>query len=285
MMTRTPATALATLLALGLAAPGRPAGPTPSATPERTTVPLTDPARPVRLEAHTINGSITVTGYDGRDVVVEARPATREDGREGEAKGAGRYPGMKLVPTRSTGLSIEERDNRVTVNTESWRTPLDLAIQVPRHASLELGCVNDCDIVVEKVEGEVEAQNVNGAITLDGISGSAVANTTNGAVKVAFERVEPGRAMSFVTLNGNVELTLPAATKANLSLGIDHQGDVYSDFEIAAAQAAPPQTGKRGSDGRFVLEIERALRGTINGGGPELTLRTFNGDIVLRKAK
>jgi hypothetical protein len=33
------------------------------------------------------------------------------------------------------------------------------------------------------------------------------------------------------------------------------------------------------------FEIESGIYGTVNGGGPEFELRTFNGDIFLRRAK
>lgn len=260
----------------GTAAPDTP-------TAERTTVPLTDPSKAVRLKVHTINGGITVKGYDGKDVIVEVRTRDKDDSGEGSAH----YSGMKRLANRSTGLSVEEENNVVTVSTESWRAPADLVIQVPAHASLDLGCINDGDVVVEHVQGDVEAQNVNGAITLTGISGSALANTTNGAVTVTFTRLDPAKAMSFVTLNGNVEVTLPASTKANLSLKIDQQGDIYTDFDIVTQAQAPAtaESGRRGKDGRYVLKLDRAMRGAINGGGQEMTLKTFNGDIIVHAAK
>ena len=250
---------------------------------ERTTIPLTDPTKAVHLKVHTINGGITVKGSAGKEVVVEVRSR----GQGGEAGDPHRYPGMKIVPSRSSGLSIEEADNVVTVTTESWRSPVDLVIEVPTRTSVDVGCINEGDIVIDQVQGDVVAQNVNGSIQLSAISGSALANTTNGDVKAGFLALEAGRAMSFVTLNGNVEVSLPASTKADLNLGIGNEGDIYSDFPIAtkAAPAAQKEAGTRGRDGRFVLKIDRAVRGTINGGGAELTLKTFNGDILLRAVK
>ena len=270
-------TLVAVLLAAGPQARGEEAG------VDRTTVSFSDPARPGRVKAHTINGGITVKGYEGKEVVVEARlrPGLDEGGR------GDRYPGMKRLPNRTSGLSVEEEGNVVEIKTESWRTPADLVIQVPFDTSLELGCVNDGDIVVDQARGEVEAQNVNGSITLGRISGAALANTTNGEVRVSFARLEPGKAMSFVTLNGNVDVTLPRGTKANLTLKIDNDGDVYSDFEIAtrSAPVTPAESGARRKDGRYVLKVDRSVYGTINGGGQELTLKTFNGDILVREAK
>jgi DUF4097 and DUF4098 domain-containing protein YvlB len=270
-----------TLLALLASAGTGFAAEEPSA--DRATVRLSDPSKPAWLRANTINGGISVKGYDGKDVVIEAR--VRGKGEDGE--GSDRYPGMKRLPMKSTGLTVEEQDNVVVVKTESWRTPADLVIQVPFNTSLRLGCVNGGSIVVEKATGEIEAQNVNGAITLTRISGSAVANTTNGSVIVTFARLDPAKAMSFVTLNGNVEVTLPRGSKANLSMKIDREGDIFSDFEIAtrAAPLAEGDGAKSRKDGRYVLKVDRSVYGSINGGGQEITMKTFNGDIVLHEPK
>jgi hypothetical protein len=35
--------------------------------------------------------------------------------------------------------------------------------------------------------------------------------------------------------------------------------------------------------GKYRLEVNRAIYGTVNGGGPEIELRTFNGSVYLRK--
>jgi len=253
------------------------------ATPDRATVRLSDPLKPAWVRAHTLNGGISVKGYEGKDVIIEARLRGRGD----DGDGGNRYPGMKRVPIRSTGLTVEEQDNVVVVKTESWRAPADLVIQVPFNTSLRLGCVNDGSIVVEKATGEIEAQNVNGPITLSHVSGSAVANTTNGSVIVTFDRVDPAKPMSFATLNGNVEVTLPRGTKANLALRIDRDGDIYSDFEIAtrATPLAEGDATKARKDGRYVLKVDRSVYGSIGGGGPEVTMKTFNGDIVLHELK
>jgi hypothetical protein len=39
------------------------------------------------------------------------------------------------------------------------------------------------------------------------------------------------------------------------------------------------------SDGKFRVQIDRTINGTINGGGTEATFKTYNGTIYLRKKK
>ena len=41
--------------------------------PERAVVPLSNPAKPAKIEVSIIRGSITVKGYEGKEVIVEAR--------------------------------------------------------------------------------------------------------------------------------------------------------------------------------------------------------------------
>ena len=48
--------------------------------PDRVSVPLSDPTRPAFIKAHLLNGGITVKGYEGKAVIVEARARASEDG-------------------------------------------------------------------------------------------------------------------------------------------------------------------------------------------------------------
>jgi hypothetical protein len=44
-------------------------------------------------------------------------------------------------------------------------------------------------------------------------------------------------------------------------------------------------TREQEGSGGYRVRMEKAVEGTIGGGGPELRFKTFNGDIVLRKPK
>src|SRR5947209_9347278 len=94
-----------TILAL-VCAPLTFAAPAATGNADRVTVPLSDPTRPAFIKAHLLNGGITVKGYEGKEVIVEARARTSEEGdRESH--------GMRRIPINSTGLEVEEESNRV----------------------------------------------------------------------------------------------------------------------------------------------------------------------------
>jgi DUF4097 and DUF4098 domain-containing protein YvlB len=270
---------------------------------DRAVVPLTDPAKPALIKADVLMGGITVKGYDGKEVIVEAkvreRSLTDEDDEDDvmavraveaeedkeEKDKAAKVAGMKKIGVVSTGLEVEESNNVVSISAESWKYAVDITIQVPRASSLELHSTNDGDIVVENVSGEIEVENVNGSNTLRNISGNAVVNTVNGDVTVTMTRVTPDKPMSFSSMNGDVDVTLPADIKANVKMK-SQQGEIYSDFDIALKPV--PQKAEevsKSGKGKYRISFEKHIYGAINGGGPEYAFNTFNGDVFIRKGK
>jgi DUF4097 and DUF4098 domain-containing protein YvlB len=260
---------------------------------DRVVVPFSDPGKPGLVKAHLINGGILVKGYEGKEVIVEATPrghAVGEDegemAEEGREKKPVKHAGMMRLKAGGGGLEIEESKNVVEIRVPAWKADVDLTIQVPVNTALELHAVNNGGIQVENVNGAIEVVNVNGGIRLARIAGSAVAQTVNGDVTAVFTRLDGKTPLSLVTLNGDVDITLPAAAKADFKLKIDNHGEIYSDFEMALQPRSEKTVeDKRDSGGRYKVRIDKTVFGSINGGGQEITLKTFNGDILLRKAK
>jgi DUF4097 and DUF4098 domain-containing protein YvlB len=242
---------------------------------DHVAVTLSDPSRPARVKASLIAGGITVKAYDGKEILVDARARSRESGEN---------DGPKRISIATTGLTVEEESNEVRVGTESFQRPIDLTITVPVHTSLYLRAVNDGNIVVTGVDGEMDIDDVNGSVTLNNIAGSAVAHALNGRLLATFTRVNQ-KPMAFSSLNGDIDVTFPADLKANVSLRSD-MGDVFSDFDVQlqAAASKPIVEDGRAQGGKYRVKVDKTIRGTINGGGPEIQFTNFNGGIYIRKA-
>jgi hypothetical protein len=306
-----------------------------SAAPERLVVPLSKPGQPATFEANVMFGSIKISGYDGKDIVVEAtaraksvvkndfgfgpalagtpglpapaappssgaaavipapRPARtpqplaffeREDEKSKKDKQA-KAAGLKPVPLAGSGLTVEEENNVVTLEVESWRQAYDLDIKVPAGTSLKIDGANLDKVLIENVSGQIEIESAGGGIKLTNVSGPIVAESANGDIEVVFNRVPAGKPMSFVTFNGDVDVTLPADTKASFRIK-SSMGEVFTDFDLAL-KAVPAEaeksTGREG--GKYRISLERAVIGSINGGGAEMSLQNFNGNIYIRKHK
>jgi len=248
---------------------------------DKVTVTFTDPARPGTLKVNLLEGSINVKGYQGKEVIIEANSRDHKSHRASE-----RTDGMRRLQSPGAGLTVEEENNVMSVRVGAMGRGVNLSIQVPTRTSLKLSNVNDGDITVERVQGEIEVNNVNGKVTLSNISGSVIAHALNDNVVAVFDAVTAGKTMSFSSLNGNIDVTFPQDVKANVVMKSD-QGEIYSDFDIRMdATGRPPVVeDSRPKGGKYRIRLEKALYGTINGGGPEMQFKNFNGDIYIRKKK
>lgn len=282
----------------------------------RLTMPFTDPSRPGTVIVSLLQGSVTVRASSGRDVTV-----TSAGVREVNNQASGRAAGLRRL-SRPAGLSITQENNVMTIGSDRFTSGDDVEVQVPARTHLKLNIVNGDEVVVERIEGDIEVNSMNGEITLTDVSGTVVAHATNGDVRATLRQVTADKPMAFTSLNGDVDVTLPASVRANLKLRSD-QGEVYTDFDVQIQQQRPrpsprvvvpptpplplptppvarvdPDSVKarerevreRARQARerarsIRVEVDTSIYGSINGGGPEFELRTFNGDVYLRKGK
>lgn len=246
---------------------------------EQLVVPLSEPGKPCKLEVHLMEGSIKVMAYEGKEVVIDVFGDSSHH-RENE----GAPSGMKRVGGgRGLEVNAQERDNTVTVNGGLSRLA-GVVIKVPQNlTSLKLNSVDHGAISASNISGALEINTVNGPITLKDISGSVVANTVNGPVVVTFKSIDPKAAMAFSTLNGQVDVTFPADLKSNVKLKTD-QGGIFTDYDIEVDKSAP-QVKKTGEGHLYKINIDEWVYGKINGGGPEMMMKTMTGNIYIRKTK
>lgn len=254
---------------------------------DRIPIPLTNPSRPVFLKVSVVNGGITVRGKTTNEVTVEAKLRQEDDETEETGKSPSNSSGLRLIPNTSTGLTVEEEDNEVSVSTGmvGVSRSVDLVIDVPLNTSVKLSTVNNGDIAVDHVNGDLEVSNVNGSVTLSQVSGSAVAHALNGELKATFTKVNPAKPMSFSSLNGTIDVTFPPDLKATLLLKSE-QGEIYSDFDMQLEKTINRvEESRKENKGRYRVSVEKGMKGKINGGGSEIVFKNFNGEIYVRKGK
>ncbi len=66
-----------------------------------------------------------------------------------------------------------------------------------------------------------------------------VAHSTNGKIVASLSRLAAGKSMSFSTFNGDIDVTLPADSKATLKARADN-GDIFTDFDVKLEPQQPP---------------------------------------------
>jgi len=254
-----------------------------STQPERITVPFRDASRPRTLNVELINGGITIRGYDGKDAIIETTGSDGRRDRDRDRRSGNVPEGMHRIDNVGGSLDIVEDNNVIRVKGGISRH-VDVVIQVPTQTSLSLKTLNGGGITVENISGEIDADNLNGPITVTNASGSVLAHSNNGKIVVSLNKVVPDKAMSFSTLNGEIDVTLPPDVKANVRMRTGN-GDIYTDFDMkmdSTGNASVVEDG-RNRGGRYRVRLDRSMTGTINGGGPEMQFSTLNGRILIRK--
>lgn len=250
---------------------------------DRVTVAFSDPSRIGLVRVELLSGGITIKGSDRKDVLVIARQRGATGGRTAGSDRGDASSGLRRL-TQLGGFTVEEERNVMTIETSTFNRTLDFEILVPARTNLKLETVNDGSITVDNVAGDLEVANTNGSIVMTAVAGSIVANTVNGRVQATMTRVTAQKSMAFTTLNGHVDVTLPASTRATFKLRSD-TGDVFTDFDLQVVQGPPPRVrdNRRDGGGRYEIAANKAIQGNVNGGGPEIEMRTFNGNVYVRK--
>jgi len=273
------------------------APPAPPTTPAPATTPKPAPAQMTKQQAKEFEAAIAaqmaeqevlakkITGYaKAANLYGEFFQDDKKRREEKEKKIAG----MKQLSGTSSGLEIEENDNVVEIRTESFKAATDLVIQVPAATSLEIRSSMDGAISVEGVSGEIDINNINGPVTLRNVSGNMLVHTVNGDIEAVLTRdarVAADKPLSFSSMTGDIDVTLPADVKASLKMKTD-QGEIYTDFDInMTRQPTRTEAAEKTDQGKFRISFDKSLLGLVNGGGREISFNTFNGDIYIRKKK
>jgi DUF4097 and DUF4098 domain-containing protein YvlB len=232
--------------------------------PDKMTVPFTS-ATGRKLEINIPRGNITIRAYDGQEAVIESDGST---GRALRSKQKEPPPGMHRIENPNAPR-VSTQNNTLKIDMGMWPSGGNLTIQVPAQTAVNVTTMSG-QIHIENMAGEIEASSMNGRVTVENASGPVVANSMNGKIQVSLNNVMPDKAMSFSTMNGDIEVALPASIKANVRMRTN-RGSMFTDFDFQTQRESREQ-------GR-----EQSTVGAINGGGPEIRFMTNNGDIVMRK--
>lgn len=194
---------------------------------------------------------------------------------------------------------IMKRDGNGSWFNRSWSGDGQIEVTVPRHYGINVrtggGSVDLAntegtaslrtsggDVVARSVSGSVEARTSGGGIKADTIRGDVDASTSGGDVRlmlvdgkirartsggsVECSLVGANRGISVSTSGGDIELTLPQATTADVD-ATTSGGSIKTELPVATTEFR-----------------EGHLKGSINGGGLPIEAHTSGGGISLRVA-
>jgi len=215
-----------------------------------------------RFSLDNVNGDIVIDGAAGNTIEVTAikRANSEKDLQRIDI----------LIDADSDRVSIEtkyEKEDRWFGWGDS-NGSVEYRVSVPATISLDAVETVNGDVEVEGMDGKIKAATVNGDIEITGIVGDVNLDTVNGTIEAQFSRLGGRQRAILDTVNGRIEVTLPADADASVS-------------------ADTVNGSIRGGD--FGLEVDKSgfvgkeMQGDIGSGSARLKMDTVNGAIRLNK--
>ncbi|HEX8335800.1 MAG TPA: DUF4097 family beta strand repeat-containing protein [Pyrinomonadaceae bacterium] len=231
-----------------------------------------------RVRVETFDGAVNVHAWDKPEVMYTAvKRAADEREMQGiklRAQAAGGEVTIRADFDKSFAQVYSDTGGRVTYSSQA---SAEFDLYVPRNSTLFVS-TGDGRLRVDGVSGELELRTGDGSIDVTGSRGRLRAETGDGRIRVenfdgdAEARTGDGR----ITLDGNFK-SLAART-----------GDGTISLSLPEGANATVETNAKSvyNDGVAVAESDaesRVRRWRVGGGGQLLTLRTGDGQVILRR--
>jgi hypothetical protein len=210
-----------------------------------------------RLEVVNINGAINASPGEGTQVEIRAELIAKARNDEAAQELLKR---IEIVETASADkVRVETRVPKM-----SWsraRHEVRYWVKVPKNLAVTFETVNG-GVRIANLEGEILASTTNGGVRGRGLRGPVKVGTMNGGVDLDMAAVTGD--IDLETTNGGIRLRVPENARATLDARCTNAG-------ISVLEPLPVQAEQTSS--------RRHFRGTLNGGGPRISIETTNGRI------
>lgn len=247
--------------------------------PSAASLPSRDVSKTLPLAAgenvrvDTYKGSVKVTTWEKAEVAVEAR--IEADGTCGSSKDAAQWVEQTrvVIEKRRAGVSITS-DYDALEHVSSWfgsctaRPFVHYTIRMPKSAPLKIRDYKS-DLIVKELAADLDVETYKGHVDVAGLAGALRVETYKGEVNAGIVRLAGD--VRAETYKGSIVLRLPAAAAFELSADAGRRGSIHSEFPSAETSG--------GSHGRGLH-----VSGSVNGGGPRVSLKTDKGSVEVRKA-
>ena len=197
-------------------------------------------------------GDVSITAWDRDEVLVEAVKRASDPRRLDDAR---------IVVEPSTGaLSIHTQYAGADAEHPA---SVEYRIMVPRTAILDQVKLVNGGLSLSGMVGAVKASSINGSIIAEKLEGEADLSTVNGHLTAGFNRISPSKPISLSSVNGPIKLSIPSASRANLTAH-NLSGGIASDFGRVSRSDAGHE-----------------LNAVVNRGGAAIRVHNVNGGISI----
>ena len=212
---------------------------------------------------------VSVEAYDGNDIQITA---SSKSGQPERAQGLTALSARGQDNT-GIGLNVTNEGNAVTIFQAARRGQGRYTVKVPRNIKVQIEHTGDWEggkIEIYGTKGELEVSGNYNSVYMEDVTGPALVSTVFGKVEATFTELSQQGPTSLVSVYGIVDVTLPASSKADLMIKTPY-GEAFSDMNIQFPDA----------DG--MKKVSSTIKGTLNGGGVGLDLKSSYKNVYLRK--
>ncbi len=203
----------------------------------------------IRLDA--VNGEIVITGQPGAaSVMVTAELQVGSNASLLDAETGLNQLGV-LVAEGSDEIFVQTKQ---PINTGGRQYVVNYTITVPSHLAVDVTQVNG-HVTVLDIESSLFVEVGNGNAYLSDIFGFATVRIENGSVDGTVA-LPPGGEIMLSTVNGDIDLRIPASTSAELSALVGIGSITWYNLDFTnAVQTSQSLTGTLG-DGTGLIDLE-----------------------------
>lgn len=226
---------------------------------------------------HSLEGIEWVNIESKTDIVVKAYNKDKLTITADKTEIPEKAEGLKLVGVGgldNTGIGfyvIKEGNNLTVKNLRKHDTPPVIHLPASINISIRGSGIQE-NIQISGFNGEIEAiSEIAGSVTIKDVTGPITASTNTGRIEVGFSKVNQSSPISITTTTGEIDLSLPENTPADLLLQ-STVGKIYTDFDLNLKR----------KDGLKEISSQ-TIKAAINNGGVQIQLNSAVGDIYLRK--
>ena len=226
----------------------------------------------MKLQAGSTNELIITDTKKSNSSHRDHYPNRRLEEKEDKRKGlTAVYPGGK-DDTDGYGFSISKEGTTLYVSDlKSYIQRRGLSFKLPKNMDISVDSGNMGSIYAEGFTGEIEASANIGKVEMKNVTGPITIDANVAKVNIDFDVVSQKSPITISSSVSEIDVAIPADTKANLELKT--QGTVYTNFDFEI----PKKKGLKNISGR------KSIISSLNGGGVKIYIKSSMGNIYLRK--
>ena len=219
---------------------------------------------------------VVIEGYNGSEVIVSSMVEDVEE--DNRSRGLKMLNSLGLDDNTGFGISVNKEGTNLNIRQISKSCSCDqVTIKVPNGVNVSVAHdnYNAERLRVKDISSELEITTNHHEVRLENVTGPMAVKTVYGAIEAVFSEVSQSGSVSLYSVYELVDVTVPGRSAMNISLSAPG-GNVFSNIDVAITS-----NSKESSHGSCYAGT--TIKGTVNGGGVDFSVKSAYEDVYFRQ--